>query len=213
MASSSIRQPEDVLVSVASPLAPGASSVGCEGGVEALAGGARTEHGHPDGDRQRSGRSGADQDETTRRPHAARTSLRLDARPQRRRRLDLVRGAPRERDRPLLLGEPVGELRRRRDSRLERGTTLRRERPVRERRQLGDLLTAGLVFSTTSHRHGKRKVTPSGLWRRAAPSGRPALGEYGASRGQASSPLLRQIERAAASGGRIHVNSAENLTL
>ena len=41
MASSSIRQPEAVLVSVASPLAPGTSPVGCEGGVEALARGSR----------------------------------------------------------------------------------------------------------------------------------------------------------------------------
>ena len=54
-----------------------------------------------------------------------------------------VSGAPRERDRPLLLGELLGKLRRRRDSRLERGAAIRRKRPVRERRQLGELLTAG----------------------------------------------------------------------
>ena len=71
---------------------------------------------------------------------------RVDARSQRRGGLDLGRGAPRERDRALLLGEPVGELRRRRDSRLERGTALRRERPVRERRELGELLPAVQVL-------------------------------------------------------------------
>ena len=65
-------------------------------------------------------------------------SLRLDARPKGRGRLDPVYSAPRERDRPPLLGKPLGKLRRRRDSRLECGTTIRRERPVRERRQFGD---------------------------------------------------------------------------
>ena len=46
-----------------------------------------------------------------------------------------------ERDRPLLLGEPVGKLGGFRDSCLERGTMLRRERPVCERGQFDDLLT------------------------------------------------------------------------
>ena len=154
VASSSIRQPEDVLVSVASPWrpAPGRS-------VQAQPGTARREvpepntaspiatasHSGRDGAR-RPGRAGA-------RPARARTSLRFDARSQARRRLDLGRGAPRERDRTLLLGKPVGELRRRRDSCLERGTTLRRERPVRERRQLGDLLAAGFLF-LTAFQHG-----------------------------------------------------------
>jgi len=41
-----------------------------------------------------------------------------------------------------LLDKPVGQLRRRRDSRLERCTTLWCERPVRKRRQLGHLLAA-----------------------------------------------------------------------
>ena len=73
---------------------------------------------------------------------------------RRRRRLDLGCGGPRELDRALLLGEPVGKLRRRRDSCLERGTTLRRERPVRERREFDDLLTGVVVLSTASHGHG-----------------------------------------------------------
>ena len=169
MASSSIRQPEDVLVSVASPAGAGRELGRCERGVEALGGGARAEHAQRRRRRPtRGGRGGADQDEAARRPRAARTSLRLDARPQGRRRLDLVRGAPRERDRPLLLGEPVGKLRGRCDSRLERGTPLRRERPVRERRQLGDLPIAGLVFSTASHRHGTAKGNAERVtsWRR-----------------------------------------------
>ena len=89
-----------------------------------------------------------------RRCPAARLPSLVDARSQGRRRLDLGRGALGERDRALLLGQPVGKLRRRRDSRLECGTTIRCERPVRERRQLGDLLIAVLVFSTASHRHG-----------------------------------------------------------
>ena len=84
-------------------------------------------------------------------------SLRFDARSQRRRRLDTVGGAPRESDRPLLLGKLVGELRRRRDPCLERATTPGGHRPVRKGRQLGDLLIAGLVFSTTFQRHGRTK--------------------------------------------------------
>ena len=162
MASSSIRQPEAVLVSVASPLGAGHELGRCESGVEALAGGARTEDAPARWRRPaRAAARRGDQDEAARHRRAARTSLRLDARSQGRRRLDLGRGAPRERDRALLLGEPVGELRRRRDPCLERGTTLRRERPVGERRQLGDLLTAGFVLSTASHRHGNTTVTPS----------------------------------------------------
>jgi hypothetical protein len=80
--------------------------------------------------------------------------LRLDACTQARRRLDLVRGAPRECDRLPLLGKPIGELRRRSDACLERGTTLRRQRPVGKRSQLRDLTTVRLVLATTSHRHG-----------------------------------------------------------
>ena len=76
--------------------------------MEALARGPRTEYDHPNGDRQRSRRGGADQDEVAWPPRSAATSLRFDARPQGRRRLDLVRGAPRERHRPLLLAKPLG---------------------------------------------------------------------------------------------------------
>ena len=85
----------------------------------------------------------------------------LDARSQSRRRLDLVRGAPRQRDSLLLLRKPVGKLRRSRDSRLEHSTTLGCERPVRERCEFGDLLTAHLVCLATSHRHDAPKVTRS----------------------------------------------------
>ena len=108
--------------------------------MEALAGGLRTEDAEPDRDGQHGRRTGADQAEATRRQRAARTSWLLDARSQGRRGLDLGCGGARELDRPLLLGEAVGQLRRLRDSRLERGAPLRRERPVCERRQLDDLL-------------------------------------------------------------------------
>jgi hypothetical protein len=50
-----------------------------------------------------------------------------------------------------LLGKPLGKLRGRRDSCLERRPSLARERPVRERGELGDLPTAGLLTSTASH--------------------------------------------------------------
>ena len=146
------------MVSVASPVAPGTRSVGASAAWKRSPEAARTEHGKPDRDGQHGGRSSAPT-RTRRRgvPGGAPPSLRLDARSQGRRRLDLGRGALGERDRALLLGEPVGKLRRRRDARLERGAALGRERPVRERGQLGDLLTAGLVLSTASHRHGNTK--------------------------------------------------------
>jgi hypothetical protein len=54
-----------------------------------------------------------------------------------------------------LLGKPGGKLRRRRHSCLERRETLGRKRPVRERGQLGDLLTARFILSTASQ-HGNR---------------------------------------------------------
>ena len=152
MASSSILQPDDVLVSVASPVASGKERGRSKGSAELLGGrvGTRTRsvRWRPPARRSQRRRS-----RTRRRGTrcAAPTSLSLDARPQSRRRLHLVRGTPRERDRPLLLGESVGELRRRRHSCLERRATLRRERSVRERRQLDELLRAVLVFSTTSH--------------------------------------------------------------
>jgi hypothetical protein len=81
----------------------------------------------------------------------------LDALSERRRRLDLCSSAADERDRPLLLGETVGQLRVRRDACFEDGATLRRERPVRERSELGDLLTARFVFSTAPYRHDSSK--------------------------------------------------------
>jgi hypothetical protein len=71
------------------------------------------------------------------------------------RRLDLGRGAPRQRDRPLVLGESIGGLRRGGDACLERGATPGRERAVRERGQRGVLVTVGLVFSTRAHRRAR----------------------------------------------------------
>ena len=151
MASSSILQPDDVLVSVASPLASGRSAVGARAARNCSGDAVGTEHAQSDGDRQHGGRRGSDHEQTTRHFRAAPASLSLDARPQSRRCLHLFRRTPHERDRPLLLGESVGELRRRRHLCLERRATLRRERSVRKRRQLDDLLRAVLVFSTTSH--------------------------------------------------------------
>jgi hypothetical protein len=79
--------------------------------------------------------------------------LRFDTSPQPRRRLDRVRGAPRERDRALLLAKPLCELGGGSDSRFERSTTRQRQRPVGKRRQLGDLSLRS-IFSTTSAQHG-----------------------------------------------------------
>jgi hypothetical protein len=142
--------------------------------VEALAGGARTGYGQPDGDGEHSSRGGADQDEAALQRRAARPSLRLDVGSQTGGRLDGGGGAPRQCDRPLLLGEPVGELRRGGDPCLERGATLRRERAVCERRQLGVLLTSWLVFSASSHRHDSSNATAASR-RPAGPIGpRPA---------------------------------------
>jgi hypothetical protein len=57
----------------------------------------------------------------------AHTSLRVDARPQTRGRLDLRRRGSRKRDRPLLLGKQLGELRRPCDPCLQRRTMLGRK--------------------------------------------------------------------------------------
>ncbi len=113
--------------------------------------------------------------------------MRLEAGPQAGRRLDPGAGAAGERERPLLLGEQVGELGGGGDPRLERRPAGRRERPVGKRGQLGDLAAAGLGFSTTSHRHGDR----NGNGGRAAAS-------------------RRALPRAG--GRRIGVNGAEKLT-
>jgi len=79
--------------------------------------------------------------------------LRFDTRPQRRRCLDLIGGAPRERDRALLLAKPLCERRGGSDSRFEHSPAPRRQRAVGKRRQLGDL-NLGSVSSTTSPQHG-----------------------------------------------------------
>ena len=77
----------------------------------------------------------------------------LDTLAQGRGRVDPGRGAPRESHCALLLGEPVGELARRGDTGLEHCSAIRRERPVSECRQLGDVGIACLVTSSKSHRH------------------------------------------------------------
>ena len=46
--------------------------------------------------------------------------------------------------------------------RLQRGVTIGRQRSVGERGQLGDLLTAGLVGSTASHRHVTAQANSNG---------------------------------------------------
>ena len=67
--------------------------------------------------------------------------------------MHLLGGASGERDGQLLLGKSVGKLRRRRHLGLEGGAPVGRERPVGERRKLGDLAIVRLVVSTTSQRH------------------------------------------------------------
>ena len=161
-------------MSVASPAAPGARLVdaraarNCSPCVPVRS---TATHGD-DGQRDRGG--GADRDQAPRRPWA-RASRRLDARSQGRRRLDLGSGALDECDRPLLLGEQVGELRRLGDLCLERGTALRRKRTVRERRQLDDLGATGFVLSSASHRHctGNRnsECVPAATRAREIPAG------------------------------------------
>ena len=145
-ASSSIRQPEDVFVSVALPAAPGASSVGPSAAWKLP--GRRPGADDREPDHRGGGRDGdrADrQREPGRGARARRAALRLDRGAEAGRRLDLRRRAPRERDRALLLGEAVGQLGRLRRPCLELGSTMGRQRAVGERRQLGDLL-AGRGF-------------------------------------------------------------------
>ena len=84
----------------------------------------------------------------------ARVALDFDARAQGFRRLHLGRCGLRERDRTLLLGEAVGKLLRRRDPFLELAATVRRQRPVRQRGQLGDLVAVCFVAWVPSQRHG-----------------------------------------------------------
>ena len=114
-------------MSVASPVAPGARSVGPRAARRPLSGRAGAEsRGQPDRDGEHGSRSETGQDEARRSPRAARMSLGLDPRAQAGRRVDVLHGASRECEGPLLLGEPRRELRRRSDSRLERRTLLRR---------------------------------------------------------------------------------------
>jgi hypothetical protein len=105
--------------------------------MEALAGrpGAEDDGEHGDSSRE-GGRRPADEGEPARRASATDAALGLEPRPQSPWRLDAFDGGSHQPKRALLLGEPVGELRRRADALLERGAALRRERSVGERRQL-----------------------------------------------------------------------------
>ena len=146
-------------MSVASPVAPGARSVDARAAWKLSRGGARTEHATATPTATTSAAVAATPTSTRRRGDRTRRGRRCASMRARSAAgaSTPFHSAPRERDRPLLLGKSVGELRGRSDSRLERDTLLRRERPVGERRQLGDLPIAALVFSTTSHRHGTKK--------------------------------------------------------
>ena len=156
MASSSIRQPDDVLTRVASPLAAGrrAGSVREQRWNRPVPG-ARTEV-RPAPRRPRSRHRGCRGDCRARPDEALVCGARAAAHrcapeggqapgPRRRRSC--------ERDRRLLFGEPIGQLGGRGDLCLELGPTIRRERSVCERSKLGDLLIARSVSSTASHGH------------------------------------------------------------
>ncbi len=146
-----IRQPEDVFVRVASPRAPGSREVGPSAALKRSPDCARPEHAQRDRRDDCGRRDGADDDDEATGPWtAARAPLRLDPGPEGGRCFDLRGGRPRERDSPLLLGETVGELCGSRDARLGRRAAFGRERPVRERRELCDLTTAVICFSTMS---------------------------------------------------------------
>ena len=132
-----MRQPEVVSISVASPLAPGARSVGARAAWKRSPDVPEPNTRQPDSECKRgNSRRGADEDEVPRRRPARRALLHLDSRPQVGGRLESGHGVPRKLERSPLLGEPLGELGGLGDSGLERGTALRCERPVRECGQL-----------------------------------------------------------------------------
>ena len=60
-----------------------------------------------------------------------------------------------ERNRVLLLGEPINQPGGIGHPCQDLGPTIRGERPVGERSKLGDLLTAGFVSATASHEHDR----------------------------------------------------------
>ena len=167
MASSSIRQPEDVFVSVASPVAPGARPVGARARLEALAGGARAERRPPRSrrparrsQRRRSGRGGA---APARGARAAAPRCAPAGPP-----------APRPRPRRSARARPPAAARRagrrapatpRLVPRARHGAPAPATRPrAPPARRSPD---RRFVFSTTSHRHGNTKGK---LGRRSAPS-------------------------------------------
>ena len=162
-------------MSVAWPFASGASGVGPSAAWKRSAEVPEPIDREPDdGDGDRRGRGRTDQDEAARPRSPRRLGPGLDARPERGRRLDLECGAPQCRDGELLLGEPVRELRRRGDLRLERGNPVRRERPVGQSGQLGRLREPPASSSrerlgdtstgkvTAAGRHGNRRG-PAGV--------------------------------------------------
>jgi hypothetical protein len=68
-----------------------------------------------------------------------------------------------------LLRKPVGQLRGRSDPRLERSMTLRRERSVRERCELRDVLPGGVFVSAASHHRNRQGNRESRSWVRRVP--------------------------------------------
>ena len=130
MASSSIRQPDDVLVSVASPAAPGTRSVGPSAAWKRSAEVLEPNTLSPIATAA-AAVAAAPAKMTERGAHRGAPSLRLDPRPQGRRRLDLGRCATHERDGALLLGKQVRELRMtpRPAPRARRGAPARATRP------------------------------------------------------------------------------------
>ena len=90
--------------------------------------------------------------------------LRIDSRPEAVRRPHLSGCAPCESDRPLLLGEPIGELGRRGDLCLKLCPALRRERSVCKGSEFDDLLTVGfsVVSAAASHGHGQTNGSSPG---------------------------------------------------
>ena len=140
-----------------------------ERGVQRLGGAARVEHRDAEahGEDERGGGSGPGECQPTGRPRTFCRALCVDARAQAGRSLDLLRGAAREGDRQPLLREAVGELRRGSHLGLEGDAPVGPERPVGERRELGDLPIVGFVRSTTPQRHATEKGIGAGAssWR------------------------------------------------
>jgi hypothetical protein len=87
-----------------------------------------------------------------RRPGPTRPLLPLNAGAQRIGRRDLLGRVAGQSERPLLLSEALSELRRCDDLLLEHRPALCRDRSIRKRGQLDELVRRGLIVSTVSHR-------------------------------------------------------------